>query len=146
MKNYIFCFFVLLAFCMISYAQGGKKLVIQMDKEMFIEKVVDYKHAEKWEYKGTRPAIIDFYATWCGPCKQMAPVMEELAKEYAGKIDVYKIDVDREKELASLFGIQSIPTFLFIPMEGDPQLFSGAAEKSSFQQMIDSFLLKTAEK
>lgn len=146
MKNYIFCFFVLLAFSMISYAQGGKKLVIQMDKEMFIEKVVDYKHAEKWEYKGTRPAIIDFYATWCGPCKQMAPVMEELAKEYAGKIDVYKIDVDREKELASLFGIQSIPTFLFIPMEGDPQLFSSAAEKSSFQQMIDSFLLKTAEK
>lgn len=103
----------------------------------FKKKVMDYeKHQQEWVFEGKRPVVIDFYATWCGPCKMMAPVVEECAKEYSGKVDFYKIDVDKEKELAQTFGIQSIPTFLFIPVSGKPIVQMGAMQKEDFENLI----------
>ena len=116
--------------------------VKHLTKQEFIEKVYNYeKNPDKWIYEGNMPAIIDFYATWCGPCKAIAPVLEELAKEYAGKIVIYKIDTDKERELAAAFGISSIPTLLFIPSIGDPQVSKGALPKESLKRAIDEFLL-----
>ena len=92
--------------------------------------------------EAAKPAIVDFYATWCGPCKKIAPVLEKLAKEYDSKIYVYKVDTDRERELAAAFGIRSIPTLLFIPMEGDPQVAMGALPEEMLKEAIDNFLLK----
>ena len=89
-----------------------------------------------------KPAIIDLYADWCGPCRMTAPIMKSLAKEYDGKIVIYKVNVDKEKELAALFNATSIPLFVFIPMNGEPQLFRGAADKATYQKAIDEFLLK----
>ena len=110
---------------------------------MFKQKVMDYeKNPKTWEFKGDKPAIIDFYATWCGPCKATAPVLEEVASEYAGKIDVYKVDVDKQRELAALFGIRSIPSILFIPKNGEPTMQSGAMNKPQFEEAIKSVLLK----
>ena len=100
------------------------------------------KNPDKWSFKGDKPAIIDFYATWCGPCKATAPVLEEIAGEYSGKIDVYKVDVDKEAELAALFGIRSIPSLLFIPKTGEPTMNTGAMNKPQFEQAIKSVLLK----
>lgn len=109
----------------------------------FKKKVMDYeKHPEEWVFAGSRPAIIDFYATWCRPCKMTAPVVEELAKDYQGKIDFYKVDIDKEQELATIFGIQSIPTFLFIPVNGQPTAQMGAMEKEDFVKIIKQVLLK----
>ena len=127
--------------------QGKKELtgngeVIVMDKAMFIKDVFDFEKSKEWKYKGTTPAIIDLYAAWCGPCRQTAPIMKELAKEYAGKIVIYKVNVDKQKELAALFNATSIPLFVFIPMKGDPQLFRGAADKATYKKAIDEFLLK----
>ena len=123
------------------YGQTGK--VIHINQSEFIEKVYDYKkNPDKWVYEGSKPAIIDFYADWCGPCRMTAPIMKELAKEYAGKIVIYKVNVDKEKELAALFNATSIPLFVFIPMQGEPQLFRGAADKATYKKAIDEFLLK----
>lgn len=97
--------------------------VIVMNKEMFIKDVFDYEKSEEWKYKGDKPAIIDLYADWCGPCRMTAPIMKSLAKEYDGKIVIYKVNVDKEKELAALFNATSIPLFVFIPMNGEPQAF-----------------------
>lgn len=97
---------------------------------------------QDWKYKGDKPAIIDLYADWCGPCRMTAPIMKDLAKEYAGKIVIYKVNVDKERELAALFNASSIPLFVFIPMEGEPQLFRGAADKATYQKAIEDFLLK----
>ena len=119
----------------------GKKEVV-MDKDMFLKDVFDYEKSKEWNYKGNKPAIIDLYADWCGPCRQTAPIMKELAKEYAGKIVIYKVNVDKQKELAALFNATSIPLFVFIPMKGDPQLFRGAADKATYKKAIDEFLLK----
>ncbi len=103
--------------------------------------VMDYgKHPEEWVFEGKRPAVVDFYATWCGPCKMMSPVVEEFAEEYKGKVDFYKIDVDKEKELASVFGIQSIPMFLFIPTKGKPTVQMGSMEKAEFGELVKSVL------
>ena len=116
---------------------------INLTKELFKKKVLDYEHnTGVWEYLGDKPAIIDFYATWCGPCKAVAPVLEELAKEYDGKIYIYKIDVDQEQELAGIFGISSVPTLLFIPMNENPQMSTGAMPKEGFIQAINDLLLK----
>lgn len=122
-------------------AIGNGKVVV-MNKEMFLKDVFDYEKSKKWKYKGDKPAIIDLYADWCGPCRQTAPIMKELAKEYAGKIIIYKVNVDKQKELAVLFNATSIPLFVFIPMNGDPQLFRGAADKATYKKAIDDFLLK----
>ena len=111
-----------------SDANQGKKEVtgngevVVMDKEMFLKDVFDYEKSKECKYKGDKPAIIDLYADWCGPCRQTAPIMKELAKEYAGKIVIYKVNVDKQKELAALFNATSIPLFVFIPMKGDCQL------------------------
>lgn len=118
-------------------------LVKHLTKAEFLQKVYNYeKNPDAWKYEGDKPAIVDFYATWCGPCKMIAPVLEELAKEYEGKIVIYKIDTDKEKELASAFGIRSIPTILFIPKSGDPQVAHGAMPKEGLKKAIDDFLLK----
>ena len=115
--------------------------VVVMNKKMFINDVFDYENTPEWKYKGDKPAIIDMYADWCGPCRAVAPIMKELAKEYEGKIVIYKVNVDREKGLAALFNATSIPLFVFIPMQGEPQLFRGAADKATYKKAIDSFLL-----
>lgn len=116
--------------------------VVVMNKEMFLKEVFDYEKSKEWKYKGDKPAIIDLYAVWCGPCRQAAPIMKELAKEYAGKITIYKVNVDKQKELAGLFNATSIPLFVFIPMKGDPQFIHGAADKATYKKAIDEFLLK----
>ena len=116
--------------------------VVVMDKQMFLDKVCDYTQSEDWQYKGELPAIIDLYADWCGPCKRTAPIMQELAKDYAGKIVIYKVNVDKEQELAALFNASSIPLFVLIPKEGLPQVIRGAAGKDVFKKAIDEFLLK----
>lgn len=101
-------------------------------------KIMDYTiHQTEWVFEGERPAVIDFYTTWCGPCKMMAPIVEETAKVYAGKVDFYKVDIEKEQELAQTFGIQSIPTFLFIPTKGKPTMQMGAMPKETFEKMVD---------
>ena len=127
--------------------QGKKEVtgngeVVVMDKDMFLKDVFDYEKSKEWKYKGAKPAIIDLYADWCGPCRQTAPIMKELAKEYAGKIVIYKVNVDKQKELAALFNATSIPLLVCIPMHGEPQLFRGAADKATYKKAIDEFLLK----
>ncbi len=116
--------------------------VITMNKNMFIEKVFDYETSSEWAYKGDKPAIIDLYADWCGPCRQVAPIMKKLAGEYESQIVIYKVNVDKERELATLFNATSIPLFVFIPMDGEPQLFRGAADEATYKQVIEDFLLK----
>jgi len=116
--------------------------VIQMDKAMFLEKVFNYeKTPDKWQYLGSKPAIIDFYADWCGPCKKVAPIMSELATQYKDDIIVYKVNTDREKELAGVFNIRSIPSILFIPAEGQPTMTMGAQPKAEFERMVKEILL-----
>lgn len=127
-------------------AQDSKKEnpVIEMDEMMFLTRVFDYKHnnATEWAYKGDKPCIIDFYATWCAPCRMIAPSLNDLAKEYRDSIYVYKVDVDKQRELAGAMGIQSMPTILFIPMKGQPQVIVGAADKNTFRRAIKEVLLK----
>lgn len=125
----------------LSKSNNGK--VSYLSTAEFKKKVIDYdKHPNEWVFEGSRPVVIDFYATWCGPCQMMAPVVEQLAKEYHEKIDFYKVDVDKEQELATLFGIESIPTFLFIPLKGTPATQMGAMQKVDFETIIKSVLLK----
>ncbi len=125
--------------------ESGKP--IHLTKEDFLEKVMNYeKNQAEWVYEGELPALIDFYADWCAPCRMAAPVLDELASEYEGQIHVYKIDTEQERELAAVFGIQSIPAFLFVPMEGKPTMSNGIAQtpeqtKEMFKQMIDELLL-----
>ena len=119
---------------------------VQLSLQDFKDKVFDFEKEENWKYKGEVPAIVDFYADWCGPCRAVAPVLEDLSNEYAGKLIVYKIDTDKESELSSLFGIQSIPTLLFIPKEGAPMMQKGALPKNVLQQVIEERLLANAAK
>lgn len=128
-----------------SSETAGK--TVKLTKQDFLEKVMNYeKNQTEWVYEGDKPALIDFYADWCGPCKIAAPILEELAKEYEGKIHIYKVDTQKEGELASVFGIQSIPAFLFVPKDGKPTMSNGIAQtpeetKAMFRQMIDEILL-----
>jgi thioredoxin len=112
-----------------------------LTKQTFLEKVFDYENKKEWEFSGERPCIIDFYADWCAPCRMVAPILEELAEEYKGKIDIFKIDTEAEQELAAVFGIRSIPSILFVPMNDRPQMAAGALPKESFKQAIDEVLL-----
>ena len=118
---------------------------VKLTTQDFKEKVFNYDTEKEWSYKGTVPAIIDFYADWCGPCKAVAPVLEELSNEYNEKLVIYKVDTDAEAELAAVFGIRSIPTFLFIPADGDPMMQPGAFPKKVFKEIIDTQLLKKEE-
>lgn len=115
-------------------------MVEHLTKETFLTKVFNYENKKEWEYQGELPAIIDFWAPWCGPCKMVGPVLEALDKEYEGKIQVYKVNTDEEQELAGAFGIQSIPSLLFIPKSGQPQMAVGALPKSTFQSAIKDVL------
>ena len=100
--------------------------------ETFKSKIFNYAENKEWKFEGDKPCLIDFYADWCGPCKTVAPLLEELATEYDGKIDIYKVDTEDQKELASIFGIQSIPSLLFVPMDEQPQMAMGALPKDTF--------------
>ena len=116
---------------------------VHLNKADFLKKVYNYEASpNEWKYLGNKPAIIDFYADWCGPCNMIAPSLEQLAKEYAGQINIYKVDVDKETELAQAFGIQGIPALLYIPMEGKPQMLQGAMPKDQLKEKIESILLK----
>jgi thioredoxin 1 len=112
-----------------------------LTKQTFSQKVFDYERKTEWEFAGKVPCIIDFYADWCGPCKMVAPVLEELSNEFAGKVDFYKVDTEAEQELAAAFGIRSIPSILFCPVEGKPQMAMGALPKQAFVQAINEVLL-----
>ncbi|MEN8118168.1 MAG: thioredoxin domain-containing protein [Bacteroidota bacterium] len=124
--------------------EGG---TTKLTKAIFLEKVWDYENSPKeWKYKGDKPALIDFYADWCAPCRKAAPILEDLSKEYEGKINIYKIDTQKERELASVFGIQGIPAFLYIPVEGKPVMMSGIGRtdeqtKNMFKENIGKYLL-----
>ena len=127
----------------INKTETKKMGTIHLTKEEFLKKVVNYEtNPTEWKYLGDKPCIIDFYADWCGPCKAVAPILEELAKEYDGQIYIYKIDTDAEQELAGAFGIRSIPSILFVPMEGAPQMSQGAMPKNSYKEAIENILLK----
>ena len=114
---------------------------IYLTTQDFKDKIFDYENEQEWKYKGQLPAIIDFYAEWCGPCKAIAPVLEELAIEYDDQLIIYKIDTDKEAELSALFGIQSIPTLLFIPLQGNLMVQKGALPKNVLQKIIDEKLV-----
>ena len=108
----------------------------------FSERIFDYKNNKDWKFKGDKPCVIDFYTTWCGPCKRLAPIMEELSQTYCDQVVFYKVDTERERELAYLFGINSIPQVLYIPMAGKPMLLQGLYPKENIVQIIEEFLLK----
>jgi len=121
----------------------GKQMTEQLTKETFLTKVFDYEKNKDWKFNGELPAIIDFWAPWCGPCRMVGPVLEELSEEYKGKINIYKVNTDEEQELGSVFGIRSIPSILFVPIEGQPKMAVGALPKESIKQAIDKELLVT---
>lgn len=102
----------------------------------FKSKVYDYEKDKEWRFKGDLPCIIDFYADWCAPCRMVAPILEEISAEYKGKLNVYKVNTEEEQELASVFVIRSIPSILFVPQEGQPQMAVGALPKQSFEKAI----------
>ncbi|MFP4564285.1 MAG: thioredoxin [Spirochaetia bacterium] len=111
-----------------------------LTKETFKEKVFNYEEKKEWDYEGDLPCIIDFYADWCMPCKMIAPVLDEISEEYKDKLHVYKINTEQEQELAAAFGVQSIPSLLFVPTEGQPQMATGALPKESLEQAMKDVL------
>ena len=115
-------------------------MIEHLTKETFMEKVFNYEVSKEWKFEGDKPCVIDFYADWCGPCKTVAPVLEELAKEYDGELNVYKVNTEEEQELASAFGIRSIPSFLFVPATGQPQMAMGALPKDTFVKAFKDVL------
>jgi thioredoxin len=125
-----------------AVADSVEAHTVHLDKTTFLNKVADYVSTREWKYLGDKPAVIDFYADWCGPCKAIAPSLEELAEEYKEQIYVYKIDIDAEQELAALFNIQSIPFLLFIPMDERPRSLLGAVPKDYLNEIIHEILLK----
>jgi thioredoxin 1 len=112
-----------------------------LTKDTFLEKVFNFEKNQEWKFEGELPCLIDFYADWCGPCKMVAPILEDLSKEYDGKINIYKIDTEAEQELSMAFGIRSIPSMLFVPKDGQPQMAVGALPKDSLKQAINEVLL-----
>lgn len=112
-----------------------------LTKETFLTKVFDYEKNQDWKFSGELPAIIDFWAPWCGPCRMVGPVLEELSEEYKGKVNIYKVNTDEEQELGAVFGIRSIPSILFVPMSGQPKMSVGALPKESLKQAIENELL-----
>jgi thioredoxin 1 len=124
-------------------SKGEKSMVTVLNNADFLQKVYNYEaNPKEWKFEGDKPVIVDFYATWCGPCKSLAPIMEEIAEEYNGKINIYKVDVDKEMRLAAVFGIRSIPTLLFIPKNGEPKLSQGVLPKDTLKEIIEKELLK----
>ncbi|MHB2149494.1 thioredoxin [Calditrichota bacterium LG25] len=115
-------------------------MVQHLTKDDFLKKVFNYEENQDWKYEGDKPCIIDFYADWCQPCKIVSPILDELSEEYAGKVDFYKIDTEVEQELAAIFGIRSIPSILFVPMNDRPQMAVGALPKETLKQAITEVL------
>lgn len=111
-----------------------------LTQQSFFEKVFDYSKNKEWKFEGDKPAIIDFYADWCGPCKMIAPILEELSEEYKGKVDIYKVDTEAEQELSAAFAIRSIPSMLFVPKDGQPQMAQGALPKQELERIIKDVL------
>ena len=111
-----------------------------LTKETFKEKVFNWEVNKDWKFEGDKPCLIDFYADWCQPCKMVAPILEELSKEYEGKIDIYKVDTEDQQELAGMFGIRSIPSLLFVPLKDQPQMAQGALPKDSLEKAINEVL------
>ena len=133
---------IAIAFATIFAFSAQAQEVIELNKQQFLEKVWNYEsNPDAWQYNGALPCVIDFNAKWCGPCRKMEPILNSLAAKYNGKIIIYKVDVDKEKELASLFGISSIPAFLFCPTEGDPRGTMGAYPADDFEKIIRTVLL-----
>lgn len=119
--------------------------VTYLTTDEFKERIFDYTASREWTYKGDKPCVIDFYTTWCGPCKRLAPIMEELSQTYCDKVTFYKVDTERERELAGLFRINSIPQVLYIPMQGQPMLLKGLYPKGNIVEIIDGFLLNPSK-
>ncbi|MGM9837922.1 MAG: thioredoxin family protein [Paludibacteraceae bacterium] len=115
--------------------------VVYLTTEQFKARIFDYSRNKEWKYKGDKPCVIDFYTTWCGPCKRLAPIMDELSRQYCGEVVFYKADTEQERELAYVFGIQSIPQVMYIPAEGQPALLKGLYPKEQIVKIIDEFLL-----
>jgi len=111
-----------------------------LTKETFLEKVFNFEQNKDWKFEGSLPCVIDFYADWCGPCKMVAPILEDLKEEYGEKLEIYKVDTEEEREISAMFGIQSIPSLLFIPIDGQPQMAMGALPKETFKQAISDVL------
>ncbi|MDR1357679.1 MAG: thioredoxin [Tannerellaceae bacterium] len=152
MKKWLSSIFILcIAFSSVGCPGGAKENaakgeekgdVVVLDKAEFTAKVFDYeKNGGNWVYEGNKPCIVDFYADWCGPCKKVSPILKDLAALYKDEIVVYKVDVDAENELAAAFGISSIPTLLFVPAKGTPQIAQGALPREELIKCIDTFLL-----
>ncbi len=115
-------------------------MIEHLTKESFRQKVFNFEVNKDWKFEGDKPCMIDFYADWCGPCRAVAPVLEELSDEYTGKLNIYKVDTEGEQELAAMFGIRSIPSLLFVPLEGQPQMAMGALPKESFKKAFKEVL------
>lgn len=115
-----------------------------LNKETFKTKVFDFEKNQEWKFEGNIPCIIDFWAPWCGPCRMVGPVLDELSKEYEGKLNIYKINTDEEQELGAMFGIKSIPSILFVPVEGQPKMAVGALPKNNLVEIIEKELLTEA--
>ena len=135
---------ILIAICSIHAQEQVKPSVTTLTKEQFIEKVWDYTgdSGKEWKYKGDKPAIIDFYADWCGPCKRLSPILEEIAAEYEGKVIIYKVNVDDERDIATAFGIRSLPTLLFVPKQGNPSVVEGFLPKEELYKAMNATILK----
>lgn len=142
--------FALLSVVLLAAANNPEEKVtakaIDLDQKAFIEKVFDFENSEEWKYIGDKPAIIDFWAAWCGPCRRVSPVLEELAAEYGDDIYVYKVNVDEEPEVAQAFGIRSLPTILYVPINEKPQAIMGAAPKAKLKDAVETILLNTEKK
>ena len=142
---FLFLLAVVSVFCCDVAAQSTRTNIesktIRLDKAAFLKKVVNFeKSPAVWNYLGDKPAVIDFYADWCGPCRRLAPVLDELAAEYAGKVYVYKVNVDKEKEIAEAFGITSLPTIVFVPVKGNPSAGTGFLPKETLRSAINDLL------
>jgi len=119
---------------------NGSFLMESLTKESFLQKVFNYEQNKEWKFEGKLPCIVDFYADWCGPCKMVEPILQELAQEYQGKLNIYRVDTQAQQELATAFGIQSIPSILFVPLNDKPQMAVGALPKNTLEKAIKEVL------